>query len=71
MTTVVFGEWESMGGGLFVADSRYYVLEGVRLRFAGEDSRCRQTGDCLAGPSHTPHAVVAPDGCKLLQITLS
>ena len=48
-----------------------YILEGALFVSAGEDSRCLQTGDCLAVPAHTPHAVVAPDGCKLLQITLS
>ena len=49
----------------------YYILEGALYVSVGEDSRCLQTGDCLAVPAHTPHAVVPPDGCKLLQITLS
>ena len=52
-----------------LGDTLYYILEGAL--YACEVSRCLQTGDCLAVPAHTPHAVVAPDGCKLLQITLS
>ena len=65
MTLLAFGD------GCYFGDTLYYILEGALFVSAGEDSRCLQTGDCLAVPAHTPHAVVAPDGCKLLQITLS
>ena len=64
MTLLAFGDGESISEECYFGDTLYYTL-------VGEDSRCLQTGDCLAVPAHTPHAVVAPDGCKLLQITLS
>ena len=71
MTLLAFGDGESVSEECYFGDTLYYILEGVLFVSAGEDSRCLQTGDCLAVPAHTPHAVVAPDGCKLLQITLS
>ena len=71
MTLLAFGDGESISEECYFGDTLYYILEGALYVSVGEDSRCLQTGDCLAVPAHTPHAVVAPDGCKLLQITLS
>ena len=71
MTLLAFGDGESISEECYFGDTLYYILEGALYVSVGEDSRCLQTGDCLAVPTHTPHAVVAPDGCKLLQITLS
>ena len=71
MTLLAFGDGESISEECYFGDTLYYILEGALYVSVGEDSRCLQTGDCLEVPAHTPHAVVAPDGCKLLQITLS
>ena len=71
MTLLAFGDGESISEECYFGDTLYYILEGALYVSVGEDSRCLQTGDCLAVPAHTPHAVVAPDGCKLLQLTLS
>ncbi|WP_302946546.1 cupin domain-containing protein [Ruthenibacterium lactatiformans] len=71
MTLLAFGDGESVSEECYFGDTLYYILEGALDVSAGEDSYCLQTGDCLVVPAHTAHAVVAPDGCKLLQITLS
>ena len=63
MTLLAFGDGESISEECYFGDTLYYILEGALYVSVGEDSRCLQTGDCLAVPAHTPHAVVAPDGC--------
>lgn len=71
MTLLAFGDGESISEECYFAIPSTTFWRGQLYVSVGEDSRCLQTGDCLAVPAHTPHAVVAPDGCKLLQITLS
>lgn len=71
MTLLAFGDGESISEECYFGDTLYYILEGVLYVSSGEDNRCLQTGDCLAVPARAPHTVAAPDGCKLLQITLS
>lgn len=71
MTLLAFGDGESISEEHYWGDTLYYILEGVLHVSTGENSLTLQTGDCLAVPAHTAHAVATPDGCKLLQITLS
>lgn len=53
MTLLAFGDGESISEECYFGDTLYYILEGA-LCLCGEDSRCLQTGDCLAVPAHTP-----------------
>lgn len=70
MTLLAFGDGESISEECYFGDTLYYILEGALYVSVGEDSRVFKRA--MPGSSrHTPHAVVAPDGCKLLQITLS
>lgn len=71
MTLLAFGDGESISKECYFGDILYFILEGALCVSVGEDCRCLQTGDCMAVPAYAPHAVAAPDGCKLLQITLS
>lgn len=70
MTLLAFGDGESISEECYL---RYPLLHsgGGALCLCGGGQPLSSNGDCLAVPAHTPHAVVAPDGCKLLQITLS
>ena len=71
MTLLAFGDGESVSEECYFGDTLYYVLEGeLHLSIEGGSHRLCQ-GDCLAVPARVPHAVAAPEGCKLLQITLS
>lgn len=71
MTLFAFGDGESVSEECYFGDTLYYVLEGS-LSVSMEHGTHRLTpGDCLAVSAQTPHAISAPDGCKLLQITLS
>ena len=54
MTLLAFGDGESISEECYFGDTLYYILEGALYVSAGEDSRCLQTGDCLAVPAHTP-----------------
>lgn len=70
MTLLAFGDGESVSEECYFGDTLYCVLEGA-LQISMGDGSCRlQSGDCLAVPARTSHAVAAPEGCKLLQITL-
>ena len=71
MTLLAFGDGESISEECYFGDTLYYILEGALYVSVWEDSRCLQKVACLAVPADRPEAVVAPDGCKLLQITLS
>ena len=71
MTLLAFGDGESVSEECYVGDTLYYVLEGgLSVTLEGAVRQLR-TGDCLAVPAGISHAVAAPEGCKLLQITLS
>ena len=68
---VAFGDGESVSEECYFGDTLYYVLEGgLSVTLEGAVRQLR-TGDCLAVPAGTSHAVAAPESCKLLQITLS
>lgn len=71
MTLFAFGDGESVSEECYFGDTLYYVLDG-HLSVSLQQSSCTlDPGDCLAISAQTPHAISAPDGCKLLQITLS
>ena len=71
MTLLAFGDGESVSEECYFGDTLYYVLEGgLSVTLEGAVRQLR-TGDCLAVPAGTSHAVAAPESCKLLQITLS
>ena len=71
MTLLAFGDGESVSEARYFGDTFYYVAEGqLELTRAG-GSQILRAGDCLAVPAGEAHAVAAPGGCKLLQITLS
>lgn len=71
MTLLAFGDGESVSEECYFGDTLYYVLEGSLSVCMEAGSHRLAPGDCLAVPAQTPHAISAPDGCKLLQITLS
>ncbi len=71
MTLLAFGDGESVSEERYFGDTLYYVLEGeLHISMEGGSHRLCP-GDCLAVPARASHAVAAPGGCKLLQITLS
>ena len=71
MTLLAFGDGESVSEECYFGDTLYYALEGgLSVTLEGAVRKLR-TGDCLAVPAGTSHAVAAPESCKLLQITLS
>ena len=71
MTLLAFGDGESVSEECYFGDTLYYVLEGgLSVTLEGAVRQLR-TGDRLAVPAGTSHAVAAPEGCKQLQITLS
>lgn len=71
MTLLAFGDGESVSEECYVGDTLYYVLEGGLSVTLEGTARQLRTGDCLVVPAGISHAVAAPEGCKLLQITLS
>lgn len=71
MTLLAFGDGESVSEECYFGDTLYYVLEGGLSVSIEHAAHTLYAGDCLAVPARTTHAVAAPDGCKLLQITLS
>lgn len=71
MTLLAFGDGESVSEECYFGDTLYYVLEGDLSVSMEGGVRVLHAGDCLAVPARTSHGVSAPDGCKLLQITLS
>ena len=71
MTLLAFGDGESVSEECYFGDTLYYVLEGGLSISMESGSYALCAGDCLAVPARTPHGVSAPDGCRLLQITLS
>ena len=68
---LAFGDGESVSEECYFGDTLYYVLEGGLSVTLEGAVRQLWTGDCLAVPTGTSHAVAAPESCKLLQITLS
>ena len=54
MTLLAFGDGESISEECYFGDTLYYILEGALYVSVGEDSRCLQTGDCLAVPPIPP-----------------
>lgn len=71
MTLLAFGDGESVSEECYFGDTLYYVVEGSLSVSTADTVHVLQPGSCLAVPAQTPHAVSAPNGCKLLQITLS
>ena len=70
MTLLAFGDGESISEECYFGDTLYYILEGALYVSVGEDSRCLQTGDCLAVPAHTPHAVQAVTAFKMYLVVV-
>lgn len=71
MTLFALGDGESVSEECYFGDTLYYVLEGRLSVSMEQNEHTLVPGACLAVPAQTPHAIAAPDGCKLLQITLS
>ena len=71
MTLLAFGDGESISEECYFGDTLYHVLEGGLSVTLEGAVRLLRAGDCLAVPARASHAVAAPEGCKLLQITLS
>ena len=71
MTLLAFGDGESVSEECYFGDTLYYVLEGSLSVSAESGVHTLCAGACLAVPARTPHEVSAPEGCKLLQLTLS
>lgn len=71
MTLLAFGDGESISEECYFGDTLYYILEGALYVSVGRTAAVFKRAIAWQFPAHTPHAVVAPDGCKLLQITLS
>ena len=70
MTLLSFGAGESISEELYFGDTMYYVLEGrVKLCFA-EQEHMLHSGQVLAVPAQTLHALIAQESFKLLQITV-
>ena len=71
MTLLAFDAAESVSDESYPGDTLYYVLEGrMPLTIQGE-TRVLSTGECMAVPANTLHAVGGAASFKLLQITLS
>ena len=71
MTLLAFGAGESVSEECYFGDTLYCVLEGSLSVSAENGTHTLCAGDCLAVPARMPHGVRAPEGCKLLQITLA
>ena len=71
MTLLAFGDGESVSEECYFGDTLYHVPEGGLSVTLEGAVRLLRAGDCLAVPARASHAVAAPEGCKLLQITLS
>lgn len=70
MTLLAFGDGESISEECYFGDTLYYVVDGTLSVSMGGGTYTLLTGQCLAVPARTEHAIAAPGGCKLLQITL-
>lgn len=71
ITLFAFGDGESVSEECYLGDTLYYTLEGSLSVSMEHNVHTLGSGDCLAVSAQTPHAISAPNGCKLLQITLS
>ena len=70
MTVLAFADGESVSEECYFGDTVYYVLEGEMPLLIGEKQHRLQTGDCMAVPANTLHAIGGSHPFKLLQITL-
>ncbi len=70
MTLLAFADGESVSEERYFGDTFYYVLEGeMPLRREGQ-TECLLTGDCIAVPAGTLHAIGGTRPFKVLQITI-
>jgi quercetin dioxygenase-like cupin family protein len=70
MTLLAFADGESVSEECYFGDTFYYVLEGeMPLQLEGQTG-CLMTGDCIAVPAGTLHAIGGTRPFKVLQITI-
>ena len=70
MTLLAFDAGEGVSETSYCGDTFYYVLEGCMPLATAADRKFLSTGECIAVPAHTPHAIGGDGPFKLLQITL-
>ena len=70
MTLLSFGKDESVSEEVYFGDTLYYILEGVMQLCIAQDNYLLHSGQVMAVPARTPHAIAAQESFKLLQITV-
>ena len=72
VSITLFGiaEGESISEEAYAADTLYYILEGEMLLLFDTNKCILKTGDCIAVPAGTLHAIEGQGAFKMLQITL-
>lgn len=70
ITLFGIAEGESISEEAYATDTLYYILEGEASLSFDAKNCILKTGDCIAVPAGTLHAVVGQSAFKMLQITL-
>lgn len=72
VSMALFGvsEGESISEEAYGQDTMYYILEGTMPIRIGQEHHLVHTGDCIAVPAGTLHAIGGESAFKMLQITL-
>lgn len=70
MTLLAFSAGESVSEEQYWGDTFYYVLEGEMPLETAAGCRVLRTGECMAVPVGTLHAIGGEGPFKLLQITV-